>query len=50
MSDPGKWLTIKIPRSLKIAYDDTKSTFPNFTQFVQHAIRKEIGELGGRRK
>ncbi len=45
MRKHDKWLTIKIPRTLKEKFENTENDFPNFAQFAQFSLRKELEKL-----
>ena len=48
MATNNKWITIKIPRPLREAYDTLSShSHANFAQFTQYAIRKELERMEG---
>ena len=47
MASNNKWITIKIPRPLREAYDTLSThSHANFAQFTQYAIRKELERIG----
>ena len=39
------WISIKIPRILRTEFEKYESSFPNFAQFAQYAIRRQIEKL-----
>ena len=40
-----KWITIKIPRDLKMEFEKRENSFANFAQFAQYALRRELERL-----
>ena len=44
------WATNKIPRVLREEFDKHHSSFPNFVQFAQYAIRKQMETLDNLKK
>ena len=46
MVRPDKWITIKIPRNLKMEFEKREeNSFANFAQFAQYALRRELERL-----
>lgn len=45
MKKQDKWLTIKIPRNLKKEFENIENDYPNFAQFAQFSLRKELAQL-----